>query len=159
MGALTIELLADHEAFIDELATWYEAEWAPYYGNSGPGDARADLLARCNRDRLPIGLVAIEDDRILGTAALDRDVTSGLTPAVIGLLVTPDARGQGVAAALIETAERLARELGYDEIFISTSALHSLLRRQGWQEKGEVEFLNDEKGKVFARDLKASNST
>ena len=63
-------LLADHSAFIDELAASYENEWAPYYGESGPGDAVADLASRCNRDRLPIGLVAIEGNRILGSVAL-----------------------------------------------------------------------------------------
>lgn len=156
MGALNIAPLADHAGVIDDLAALYEAEWAPYYGDSGPGDARADLLSRCNRDRLPIGLVAVEGARVLGTAALDRDVTTGLAPSIVGLLVTPQARRQGVATALIGTLERLARQLGYDEIFISTSILQSLLRRQGWQKRGEVEFLDNERGQVFVRNLTAS---
>jgi GNAT superfamily N-acetyltransferase len=156
MGALNIAPLADHAGVIDDLAALYEAEWALYYGDSGPGDARADLLARCNHDRLPIGLVAVEGTRVLGTAALDRDVTTGLAPSVVGLLVTPQARGQGVATALIETLERLARQLGYDALFISTSVLHGLLRRRSWKEQGDVEFLNNEQGKVFVLNLTAS---
>lgn len=156
---MQIALLADHAHAIDELANRFETEWAPYYGENGAGDACADLRSRCNRDRLPLGLVAIEDDRILGTAALDRDATTGLTPSVVGLLVAPGSRRQGIAAALVETAERLARELGYDELFISTSILQSFLRRQGWREKGELDFLNDERGKVFVLDLGTSNST
>ena len=153
-----IALLADHAGSVDELAARYEAEWAPYYGSSGPGDARADLTSRCNRDRLPVGLVAIEDDRILGTAALDRDTATGLTPSVVGLLVAPGARGQGVARALIDSAERLARELRYDQLFISTSILQGLLRREGWQEKGDIRFLNNERGTVFVRNLTTSES-
>lgn len=156
---MNIALLADHTELIDELAARYESEWAPYYGEAGPGDARADLTARCNRDRLPIGLVAFEDDRILGAAALDGDAATGMSPSVVGLLVTPEARGKGVAVALIESAERLARELGYDELFISTSILQRLLRRQGWQEKGDVEFLNRERGKLFVRNLSTSKPT
>lgn len=155
---MKIALLADHVRYIDELAERYRAEWAPYYGDSGPGDARRDLVSRCNRDRLPIGLVAIDSDRVVGTAALDRDAATGLTPSVVGLLVVPEARRHGIAAALIESAEGLARELGYDQLFISTSNLQDLLRRRSWQEKGDVEFLNKEKGKVFVRNLQASNS-
>jgi GNAT superfamily N-acetyltransferase len=155
---LRIALLADHAAQIDDLVARYRAEWAPYYGDAGPGDARRDLESRCNRDSLPIGLVAFDGDRVVGTVALDRDAATGLTPSVVGLLVAPEARRQGVAGSLIESAERLARELGYDQLFISTSVLQDPLRRRGWQEKGDVEFLNTESGKVFVRNLGASES-
>jgi GNAT superfamily N-acetyltransferase len=158
LATFDIVLLADHAGCIDDLAARYETEWAPYYGDSGPGDARADLASRCNRDRLPIGLVAIEGERVLGAAALDRDVSTGLTPSVVGLLAAPEARGKGVARALIESAEGRARQLGYDELFISTSILHGMLLREGWLEKGDVEFLNGERGKVFVRNLKTSES-
>ena len=155
---MNIELLTDHPEVIDELATSYETEWVAYYSDGGPGDARADLASRCNRDRAPIGLVALEESRVLGTIALDHDEATGLAPSVVGLLVVPEARGKGLARELLESAERLARELGYDELFISTSILHGMLRRQGWQEHGEVEFLNNERGKIFVRNLKMGKS-
>jgi GNAT superfamily N-acetyltransferase len=157
--AWPVELLADHAGCVDVLADWFAQEWAPYYGPGGPGDARADLAARCNRAHLPIGLVAIRDGRIPGTAALDRDTATGLTPSVVGLLVAPDCRGRGVASALLESAERLAGQLGYDELFISTSVLQVLPQRNGWQQTGDVEFLNNERGKVFVRHLTKSEST
>lgn len=89
---MRVALLADHIGAIDMLAAWYEQEWGPYYGDHGPGDAAADLASRCNRDRLPAGLVAMDDDKIVGTAALGRDAASGLVPAVVGLLVVPEYR-------------------------------------------------------------------
>lgn len=153
---MNIVLLADHAGFIGTLAECFEQEWEPYYGGQGPGDALADLLSRCNRDRLPIGLVAIENDRVLGTATLDRDVTTGLAPSVVGLLVAREHRRRGVASALLEAAERLAADLGYDELFISTSVLGEPLQRKGWLERGDVEFLNNERGKVYLRDLTKS---
>ena len=153
-----IALLADHAGHIDDLAARFEAEWAPYYGDAGPGDARRDLASRCNRDRLPIGIVAIDRNRVVGSVALDRDAATGLTPSIVGLLVVPEARRQGIAGSLIDSAERLARDLGYDQLFISTSILQDLLRRRGWQEKGDVEFLNNETGKMFVRNLAAGES-
>ena len=157
--AWSVELLADHADCIDVLADWFEREWEPYYGKQGPGDARADLAARCNRERLPIGFVAMQDDRVLGTAALGRDATTGLTPSVIGLLVAPDYRRRGVAGALLGYAEHLARQLGHDEIYMGTSVLLAMLQGKGWQESGDVEFLNNERGRVFMRKLGASEST
>jgi len=155
----SIALLADHAGFIDILVQWYEREWAPYYGEQGPGDARTDLESRCNHERLPIGFVAIEDDRILGTAALDHDAATGMTPSVVGLLVAPEHRRRGVANRLLDFAEGLARELGYDELFMSTTVLGELARRRGWQVQSNVEFLNCERGEVYVLQLTMSRST
>lgn len=150
----SVELLADHADSIDVLVDWFEQAWAPYYGEQGPGDARADLAARCNRNRLPIGLVAMHKDRLVGTAALDRDATTGLTLSVVGLLVAPDYRGRGIASALLGYAERLARQLGHNDLYMGTSVLQALLHREGWREYGDVAFLNNERGQVFVRNLR-----
>ena len=151
----SVALLADHAGLVDRLARWYEREWAPYYGPQGSGDARADLLSRCNRERLPIGFVALRGDRLLGAAALDRDAATGRTPSIVGLLVAPECRRRGVASVLVDFAEGLARELGHDELFISTAVLGQHLLRNGWQQLGDVEFLNDERGKSYLRHLAA----
>jgi GNAT superfamily N-acetyltransferase len=156
---MRVALLADHTGAIDTLAAWYEHEWGPYYGAQGPGDAAADLASRCNRDRLPVGLVAMDDDRLVGTAALGRDAASGLMPAVVGLLVLPEFRRQGVAGALLDAAGQLANELGCDELFISTSILGEFLQREGWREKDDVDFMNGERGKVYVRSLSEVRET
>jgi GNAT superfamily N-acetyltransferase len=154
----TIELLADHPGVIDRLVRWYEREWELYYGEQGPGDARSDLESRCNRGRLPVGFVAVEGDRILGTAALDNDAATGKTPSVVGLLVAPDHRRRGIASVLLEFAEGLGRDLGYDELFMSTTILGEFVQRRGWQEEGPVEFLNARRGKVYVRQLTIGHS-
>jgi GNAT superfamily N-acetyltransferase len=152
---MEIGFLADHGGAVETLEEWYTQEWGPYYGEGGPGAARADLVSRCNRDRLPIGLVAIEGDRVCGTAGLDRDATTGLTPSIVGLLVAREHRGKGIAAALIDATGRLARDLGFEELFISTSILGETLLREGWSARGETEFLNKERGRVYVRSLTA----
>ena len=150
---MEIKLLADHPHCIPTLAEWYALEWEPYYGEDGPGDARADLESRRNRDEIPIGLVAIENGEICGTAALDLDATTGHTPAVVGLLVAPSQRGRGIAREFIESAESIATKLGYSHLYMSTSILGGLLVRKGWYPIGDVVFVNEEQGKVFALDL------
>ncbi len=150
---MIIEQLSDHPNVISELANWYVAEWGPYYGETGPGDARADLEARRSREALPLGIVAMEDGRVLATAALGLDVSTNLTPSIIGLLVGQNYRGRGIGTALLETCVDIARKLGHQRLYISTSVLGGLLDRIGWQEMGEVSFLNDEHGSVYVREL------
>ena len=150
---MDIELLADHSESIPMLAEWYESEWEPYYGVTGPGDARADLESRLNRDEIPIGFVAMLNGEVYGVAALDRDTATGLTPSIVGLLVGSSQRGQGVATDLLRAAESLAKRLGYGRLYVSTTVLASALVRMGWYSLGEVEFVNGERGSIYARDL------
>ena len=152
-AAMIIESLSDHEWVIPTLVEWYRSEWEPYYGADGPGDAQSELVSRCNCDGLPYGLVAIENNRVVGTAALDRDVSTNLTPSVVGLLVGSEYRRRGIATALFIATEDHARRLGYQRLYASTSVLHSLLERLGWMVMADVEFLNDERGSIYMREL------
>ncbi len=150
---MNIELLAEHPESIPVLVDWYMSEWEPYYGPNGPGDAHADLRSRCNRDEIPIGLVAVEDGAILGTAAVDVDEATGLRPSVVGILVTPAQRRRGFATALLKGAESLARQLGYGRLFVSTAILGELLVRMGWHSQRQVKFASNELGTIYAKDL------
>ena len=150
---MIIDPISYHVGVIPTLVEWYRSEWEPFYGIDGPGDARADLESRCNRDKLPVGLVAIEDDQVLGTAALDLDVTTNLTPSIVGVLVGTAYRRRGIATALLSAAEELAHELGHRRLYVSTTVLGELLNRLGWKAMGNVQFLNAEQGSVYVRDL------
>ncbi len=150
---MMIKLLCDHPEAIRTLAQWYESEWQPYYGREGRGDARSDLQSRCNRDELPIGMVAIEGRQVYGTIALDLDVSTGLTPSVVGLLVHPDHRRRGIASSLLDAAENMARRLGCSQLFVSTTILGPHLRRKGWSAQGTIDFLNGGHGSVYVREL------
>lgn len=150
---MIVHRLFTHPEVIPTLADLYLSEWEPYYGEAGPGDALADLEARCNCDALPIGMVAMEKGIVFGTVALDIDVTTRLTPSVVGLLVAPDHRERGVATALIGACEDLARELGHHRLYMSTTMLGHLLDRMAWQKTATTKFLNKEEGTVYAHDL------
>jgi GNAT superfamily N-acetyltransferase len=150
---MKINLLADHKKVLPILTDWYLSEWEPYYGVDGPGDAKADLESRCNYKEIPLGLVAIEGDQVLGTVALDLDAATNLTPSVVGLLVGRAYRRRGIAAALLKSAEDLARTLGYSRVYMSTTVLDNLLERMGWKKLEEVEFLNTEPGWIYVRDF------
>ena len=148
-----IDYLSDHPELIPALADWYTTEWEPYYGKNGPGNAVADLRARCNRNRLPLGLLAMDDRTLAATASLGFDVATGLVPSVIGLLVAESHRGRGIAAALIDACRTEAARLGHNQLFLSTSVLGPMLIRRGWRLTGSAKFLNREEGGVYSCDL------
>ncbi len=135
-----IELLADHPEAIPALIDWFEREWAPYYGPTGPGDAEHDLRHCCNREELPMAWVAIAGDAVCGTAALKHEsVTTHrhLTPWLAALLVAPAFRRRGVGEQLIAAVEDRARQLGFDCLYVGTGegsgTPESVLRKRGWE--------------------------
>ena len=70
-----------------------------------------------------------------------------------GLLVGRGQRGKGVATALLQCAESLAEQLGFEQLYISTEFLGGLLVRRGWRPIGAVEFLNRAHGSIYVRAL------
>ena len=139
-GNLQIELLAEHPEAIPVLQSWFEHEWAPYYGPEGPGDAERDLRESCNRSELPLAMVAFSDGEVCGTAALKTEsVTTHahLTPWLAGLLVGARFRRRGVAEQLIAAVEETARRLGFSCIYVGTGERsgtpETALRKRGWE--------------------------
>lgn len=151
-----IDHLREHEPAIEVLVAWFVEEWELWYGPHGDGDAETDLRACMQRDGLPVCLVALGDGcEVLGTAALREDsVGSEMAPGpwLAGLLVAPDARGQGIATALVERLEQEACRMGIDAIYVSTDSASGIMQRRGWQAIGRSQSLRGTVS-VFRRDL------
>lgn len=131
-----IALLADHTQAMPALQRLFEAEWPDYYGEQGPGDAAADLAAYALRDGLPLGVVALLDDEVVGIAALKAasiDAYPQFTPWAAAGLVAPQWRGRGIGAHLIAALEGHAMRLGHRAIYAGTATAGSLMRRLGWE--------------------------
>ena len=140
------------------LRDWYVAEWAPWYGPSGDGDAASDLAAATAPDRTPLVVVAVDDDGApLGTAAL-RDTSVGAEhvegPWLAAVLVRPAWRRRGIATALIAFVENEARRLGFSSVATSTDILVPLLERRGWHRIAASESLRGAVD-VFVLELKS----
>lgn len=151
MDKLKIELLADHPEATTVLKDLFESEWEPYYGTSGPGDAETDIKKSANRTELPIAVVAIFDGNICGTAALKMEsVTTypDFFPWLAGLLVAPEYRRQGIGEQLIIEIEKLAKQLGYEEIYVGTGEKSGMpeitLDKRNWKFVDKSEYFVSE---------------
>lgn len=135
--------LCDRLELIPELARWFEAEWAPYYGPDGPGagTAEQDIRTCCNRHTLPLALVALEDgDRLAGTAALKTD-SLDTHPQLGPWLAALVAMADEAEAALVQAVEAEARRLGFDTVYTGMDEGSGVLRRRGWSVIGRSSSL------------------
>ena len=148
--------LLDAPAFAQTLEHWFVAEWAPWYGTTGPGDAAADLAACCKRDELPICLIARQSNGVVvGTASLkDESVGSelGVSPWLAAVLVPKEHHGLGIGTALVRAIVDEAIRRGFDAVYSSTDSAAGILMRGGWREYGATTSLRGHL-KVFRRQL------
>lgn len=87
--------------------------------------------------------VALDGDRILGTIQLVRAAmpNSRHRADIAKLMVHPDARGRGLARALLKTAEQAAMERGVTLLVLDTetgSPAERLYATDGWTRVGEI---------------------
>lgn len=141
---IEIEFLADRPECVPVLADWFRAEWSPYYGPEGPGDAERDLRECCSRSTLPVAFVALLDDRPCGTAALKSESVSTYaqrSPWLAALLVPAAFTGRGIEQALIDAVESFASRCGFRELHVGTAPLEApdgpggdprMFLRRGW---------------------------
>jgi len=110
---LKIKRLEQCPAAISILEKWFIAEWSPWYGQKGQGDARTDLLACCTSASLSLAVVALDETNlVMGMAALKNDSLGceyGYGPWLSALLVGNEYRGRGIGSLLIEAIEEEAR--------------------------------------------------
>jgi len=128
-------LLADRPDLVGALAAAYEREWPGWYGRPGHS-AETDLMARLQRDGLPLGLVAVEAGRAVGACALKIDggpIETDEVPWLGALWVDPACRRRGIATRLIERAVVEARRLGFATLHASTHEAMPLFHALGWR--------------------------
>ena len=135
----TIDLLADHPDLVHEVGWLRWREWG--LGDPKPDEWIAVTRREAGRDRLPITLVAIDDEgRAAGAVGLDEeddaltgDERDSRSPWLVGMVVRGDRRGQGVGLALVRALEILAESRGHDRVWVVTGApAVGFYRACGW---------------------------
>ena len=95
---------------------------------------------RDGRDGESTHLVAVERDRVIGTCRL---LFRGNVARLGRLAVDPDRRGEGIAAALLALADRIALEQGADAISLHAQTYaRRLYLDAGYEERGP-EFVEE----------------
>ena len=133
---LQIQFLADRPEAVPLVARWYFDQWGYKEPNNSFEATCERLYGKLNKDCLPVPVIACHGSTVVGAAQLkvremeifpDREFWLG------GVYVVPEARGRGIAQALIEKLSEVAASLKIEELWLQTEALDGgLYGRLGW---------------------------
>jgi GNAT superfamily N-acetyltransferase len=141
-----IEYLVDRPEFIPTLARWHYEEW----GNLRAGDsveARILRLQGCGRGRVPLTVIAVLDNELLGSASLveyDMDSRLDLTPWLAGVFVAPPHRRKGIGAALVRRIMDKATLLCISRLYLYTVDSTAFYAGLGWSLVEETRYRENE---------------
>jgi GNAT superfamily N-acetyltransferase len=132
---MRIEYLSDHSGALPQLAEWQHAEW----GHFRPGDTLEKRTTRlwgyANGDRIPLTVVALEGDEVLGSASLiehDMETRMELTPWLAGVFVGPEFRRRGIGATLVRRVMAEAARLKVPVLYLYTVHSEKFYAALGW---------------------------
>ncbi len=158
MSAVTITDLSEQPQHADAVATRiWKAFWEPY--GTPYAQVRSGLEPFLKAEQsIPFAMVAEIDGQVCGNALVienDEEARPALTPWIAAVWVDEAARGQGIAAALLEEGLRRGALLGVPKVYlVARPRMHGFYVERGWT------ALEEGVGKhgltLYVRDTKAS---
>ena len=137
-----IESLVGYPQFIPTLAEWHHAQWS--YLDVGKSVAqRAATLRTHGRATVPMTLIALSRDTLLGSASLiahDMDTRMDLSPWLASVYVAPAYRGHGVGSALVRQVVARAAALDFPALYLFTPDRAGFYERLGWHVLEHVRY-------------------
>ncbi|MDR0896363.1 MAG: GNAT family N-acetyltransferase [Oscillospiraceae bacterium] len=145
---ISIAYLSDYPQYVSTVSRWLyddlmngnadESEYKQFHNN----------FVANSKSELPIRLVAIADNQCVGTVTFIGNDFPGksYTPWLGGLYVEVSHRNRGIGQRLIEFVKRLAKKMGYDELYLSTHTAGEYYIRLGWE---YVETCANEDGQLW----------
>ncbi|MCG8291836.1 GNAT family N-acetyltransferase [Pseudomonas entomophila] len=130
-----LDWLEHQMAHCDTLAQWLHQQFH-YEFQDFPLPAWQREFAEGQRNGKWKCLVALDGDRLLGSAALavdDLPERPELGPWLACVFVSPQARGQGLAERLIEGICKHARDSGISTLYLHTHDQHAYYAKRGWR--------------------------
>jgi len=132
---MKITYLANYPEHVSTIAKWVMDQW----GHESPGSMLEPLEKKfrgnMNRNTVSLTLLAIDEDRPLGTASLmvhDMKDHRELSPWLAAVYVLPDQRRKGIGSKLVKSIELLATNLQVEKLYLFTPDRESFYARMGW---------------------------
>ena len=134
---MRVDYLASHEHLVPQVADLVYRQWADLFkaGGTSNEDLHAVFAARAVTDRLPLTIIALEGEALVGTGSIklsEPGTKPGLSPWLAGVYVKEEFRRAGVGAMLVRALENKAVELGVESLYLSVGAAPGFYERLGW---------------------------
>ena len=139
------ELIADRVEAIPVVARWHFEQWGHMVPDSSFEKTCETISQSCNRDQAPLMVLAVEDNRVVGTAALKPhemlSLFPGKTPWLGSVFVYRNYRKRGIASQLALKIVDIATAIGAKQLFLQTDRLDGgLYARLGWKSIEQVNY-------------------
>jgi len=141
---MNFEYLSDRKDAIPTISKWYFNQWGHLADENSVEETSHKLQKYLNRDKIPLMLLAINDEEIIGLAQLkyqEMDIYPDKEYWLGGIFVPKKYRGNRVATRLTEKAIVVARSLNVHILHLQTERLDGgLYKRLGWQPVEQVNY-------------------
>jgi len=141
---MDLVLLADREEAIPKVATWYFNEWG-YLGKDSDSERVAEKLKHfLNRDKIPLMIVAVKDQEVIGAAQLkyrEMDIYPEKEYWIGGVYVVAAHRDKGIGTQLVGKIIEIAQSLAVTKLHLQTERLDGgYYSRLGWVPVEQVNY-------------------
>ena len=141
---MELEFLANKLDAIPLIADWYQNEWGHLDKGNSKAVFEAKLQAYLNIDKVPLMVLAINENEVIGVAQLKRremDIYPEKEYWLGGVYVSKHHRGNKTAEKIIRKIMGIAQTLHISQLYLQTENLNGgLYRRLGWQPLERVNY-------------------
>jgi hypothetical protein len=137
-----IVYLSELSQLVGLCAWWAFKTWGKYNPSYNLTKRIENFTQHCNCDRIPLTVLYLNEEGLpLGMASLrDNDgIRPDLSPWLGSVYVDTLYRGKGIGSRLVREVQNIARQLGYEQVYLLTyeDTLPLWYSRLGWQEIGK----------------------
>lgn len=126
------------------VARWYFEEWGRLREGASVASFDDTLNDYLNRDSIPLIVMAVDGDKVMGVAQLryhEMSIYPEKEHWLGGVYVDVEHRDKNVASALVKKIEQVALTLRVSELHLQTESLSGgLYARLGWQPVEQVNY-------------------
>jgi predicted N-acetyltransferase YhbS len=124
LATLQITHLFNHPHLINAVAQMiYDEFWREVVDGMSVADLVAHLHTATDAARIPLSLIALQDDQLIGTVNLienDDDARAYLRPWLAAMVVRADVRGQHIGTQLVNALLTEARAIKIPTLYFGT---------------------------------------
>lgn len=139
MAEINIVALSDYPDYIDPLVDMLHKEWGALAAWSDPVALKTEFEGRLQTDTAPLTLVALQQDRLIGSVSITRDELPhhpDKTFWVGDVIVAADQRGKGIGTLMMRAIVAHAAEIGVSDLYLYTPDQENYYRKLGWETIG-----------------------
>ena len=140
---MKIDYLGNHLDILPELAKLQYDEWKHFAPEKTLEDRVIKLRDMAGSSDVPFMIVAIDNNQLIGSAALvheDMSTRKDLSPWLASVFVKPEYRQSGIATRLVSHIEGEAAKRGIAKLILYTEHARDLYLKLGWSDIEQCEY-------------------